>query len=190
MSQIIQNNSDLIKNCINGPCVLNANNITNATTVDAYDSDGAATYIVVVVLIYGFSIIFFIGSQVRSTKSQSVDVESVDAEKVLRSMEHEIFSKEVLQKLSDKHLREKAWKIYVQDRKNQSGEEDLADLKEIERIENKIRLDTLKTQSSFKNELTRKLSMILKIDKDDLEDVETSKNNKRYCVILKIKKIK
>jgi hypothetical protein len=29
-------------------------------------------------------------------------------------MQTEIFDKEVLQKLSDKHLREKAWKIYIQ----------------------------------------------------------------------------
>ena len=41
-----------------------------------YDSSGAANYIVVVVLVYGFAIIFFIGSQIRSTKKFSDDQKS------------------------------------------------------------------------------------------------------------------
>jgi hypothetical protein len=66
------------------------------TQVDDYDSYGAAKYIVVVVLVYGFSIIFFIGSQVRSTKKVSDEVDEVNAEKIMRSMETEIFTREVL----------------------------------------------------------------------------------------------
>ena len=61
-----------------------------------YDSSGAAKYIVVVVLVYGFAIIFFIGSQVRSTKKFSDDNEGLNAEKIMRTMETDIFTKEVL----------------------------------------------------------------------------------------------
>lgn len=85
----------------------------NDTFAAMYDSSGAAKYIVVVVLVYGFAIIFFIGSQVRSTKKFSDEVDSVNAEKILRSMETDIFTKEVLEKLSDKDHRERAWKIYL-----------------------------------------------------------------------------
>ena len=46
----------------------NANNSNHTSNVVPYDSYGAARYIVVVVLVYGFGIIFFIGSQVRSTQ--------------------------------------------------------------------------------------------------------------------------
>ena len=42
------------------------------STLNSYDSDGAAKYIVIVVLVYGLSIVFFIGSQVRS-KNQTND---------------------------------------------------------------------------------------------------------------------
>lgn len=74
MSQIVQNSSDLTRNA----------SFTNTSSTSTYDSEGAARYIVVVVLIYGFSIIFFIGSQVRSTKKITDDVDSVDAEVSLR----------------------------------------------------------------------------------------------------------
>jgi hypothetical protein len=50
---------------------------------------------VVVVLVYGLGIIFFIASQVRSTDKQS-DEDGLNAEKILRSMETEIFTKEIL----------------------------------------------------------------------------------------------
>ncbi|CAF0893307.1 unnamed protein product, partial [Brachionus calyciflorus] len=91
-------------------------NVNNSSL--AYDSSGAAKYIVVVVLLYGFGIIFFIGSQVRSTQKYSDEVDGVNAEKILKSMETEIFTKEVLEKLSNKEHREKAWKIYLADNKN------------------------------------------------------------------------
>lgn len=74
----------------------NMSYLANDTFASIYDSSGAAKYIVVVVLVYGFAIIFFIGSQVRSTKKFSDEVDSVNAEKILRSMETEIFTKEVL----------------------------------------------------------------------------------------------
>lgn len=77
---------------------INANMSTNDTFANTYDSSGAAKYIVVVVLVYGFAIIFFIGSQVRSTKKLGDEVDGVNAEKILRSMETEIFTKEVLGK--------------------------------------------------------------------------------------------
>jgi hypothetical protein len=67
-------------------------------TTDVYDSYGAANYIVVVVLVYGFSIIFFIASQVRSSKKVSDEVDEVNGEKILRSMQTEIFTREVLGK--------------------------------------------------------------------------------------------
>lgn len=64
-----------------------------------YDSAGAAKYIIVVVLLYGFGIIFFIGSQVRSSQKYSDDVEGVNAEKILKTMDTVIFTKEVLGQL-------------------------------------------------------------------------------------------
>lgn len=87
-------------------------------------------------------------------------------------MENEIFAREVLQKLSDKQLREKAWRIYVQDRlsSNQLKDSSIDELKEIERIENKIRLNTLNNQSSFKKDLSRKLSFFLKGDSPTKSD--------------------
>ena len=97
ISQIIQNNSDFALNSLSinqEPTNTFTNNVSNNTL--SYDSSGAARYIVVVVLLYGFVIIFFIGSQVRSTKKPDDDVDGVNPEKVLRSMEMEIFTKEVL----------------------------------------------------------------------------------------------
>ena len=61
-----------------------------------FGSPGAAKYIVVVVLVYGFAIAFFIGSQIRSTKTFSADQQNDNAEKIMRQMETEIFTKEVL----------------------------------------------------------------------------------------------
>ena len=75
----------------------NSNQSQNNST-DKYDSYGAANYIIVVVLVYGFSIIFFIASQVRSAKKVSDEVDEVNAEKILRSMQTEIFTREVLGK--------------------------------------------------------------------------------------------
>jgi hypothetical protein len=60
------------------------------------DSSGAANYIVIVVLVYGLGIIFFIASQVRSTDKQHDEADGLHAEKILRSMETEIFTKEIL----------------------------------------------------------------------------------------------
>lgn len=95
ISQIIQNNRNqaLFNDSYN---VNNTLNDVVTTPSNVYDSSGAAKYIVVVVLVYGFSIIFFIGSQVRSTKKISDEVDEVNAEKILRSMETEIFTREVL----------------------------------------------------------------------------------------------
>jgi hypothetical protein len=67
-----------------------------SSNLSYYDSSGAAKYIVVVVLVYGFAIIFFIGSQIRSTKKFSDDQQENNAEKIMRQMETEIFTKEVL----------------------------------------------------------------------------------------------
>ena len=80
-----------------------------------FDAAGAAKYIIVVVLVYGFGIIFFIASQVRSSDKVLDEVDSVNAEKILRSMETELFTKDVLEKLSDPGHRERAWKIYLSD---------------------------------------------------------------------------
>lgn len=93
-----------------------SSNGSNSSSPNAfYDPSGAAKYIVVVVLVYGFGIIFFIASQVRSSQKMSDEVDGVNAEKILRSMETEIFTKEVLEKLSNKEHRERAWKIYLSD---------------------------------------------------------------------------
>ena len=102
LSQILQNGSEQnLKNLINieqiSPILpINAVNSTLPISNLPYDSSGAAKYIVVVVLVYGFAIIFFIGSQVRSTKKFSDDNENLNAEKVMRTMETDIFTKEVL----------------------------------------------------------------------------------------------
>ena len=105
ISEVLQapNNTDiqLLSNLVNNLDasrsfnLQNENSVTNNTIIP-YDSSGAAKYIIVVVLLYGFGIIFFIGSQVRSTKKYSDEVDGVNAEKILRSMETEIFTKEVL----------------------------------------------------------------------------------------------
>lgn len=91
-------NLNSLSNCIDSPCLSSNNYLSNssASPGSLYDSSGAAKYIVVVVLVYGFGIIFFIGSQVRSTKKISDEVDGVNAEKILRSMETDIFTKEVL----------------------------------------------------------------------------------------------
>jgi hypothetical protein len=117
ISQIIQNNNSENIDLSNlasltdasSPCFQTSNNYanfssnTNGTSI-GYDSSGAAKYIVVVVLVYGFGIIFFIGSQVRSTKKFSDEVDGVNAEKILRSMETEIFTKEVLGILNEEEF--------------------------------------------------------------------------------------
>ncbi len=82
-------------------------------TVTPYDSNGAARYIIIVILMYGFAIVFFIGSQVRSSRKYTENVDSQNAEQVLQQMESVIFAKEVLNKLLDKEHRERAWKIYL-----------------------------------------------------------------------------
>ena len=68
------------------------------TTLDHsnYDSAGAAKYIIVVIFVYGFAIVFFIASQVKSSKKFTDDADGVNAEKLLRTMETDIFTKEVL----------------------------------------------------------------------------------------------
>jgi hypothetical protein len=81
---------------------------------DPYDPYGAAKYIIIVVLFYGFVITFFIASQVNSQKRATDDVDGVDAEKILGNMQNEIFEREVLQKLSNREHREKAWNIYLE----------------------------------------------------------------------------
>ncbi len=50
------------------------------STLNSYDSDGAAKYIVIVVLVYGLSIVFFIGSQVRSKNQTNDDLDGLNAE--------------------------------------------------------------------------------------------------------------
>lgn len=85
----------------------------NTTSQPPYDSTGAAKYIVGFILVYGFAIVLFIGSQVKSSRKQDDNVDSQNAEQVLQQMESTIFTKEVLNKLLDKEHREKAWKIYL-----------------------------------------------------------------------------
>lgn len=134
--------------------------MANNGTLD-YDSAGAAKYIIVVVLLYGFGIIFFIGSQVRSTQKYSDDIEGVNAEKILRSMDTVIFTKEVmgllkiiqpgkyikmsiffLEKLSNKELREKAWKIYLDDKPSpDSIKESVTEAKHLLKIKTSENLD-------------------------------------------------
>lgn len=108
ISQLLQTNQTIPEGSFTNnnnyeriPCLNQSltNSVTNST-IFPYDSSGAAKYIVVVVLVYGFGIIFFIGSQVRSTQKFSDEVDGVNAEKILRSMETEIFTKEVLGKLN------------------------------------------------------------------------------------------
>lgn len=91
-------------------------NNSTLNDVDSYDPYGAAKYIIIVVLFYGFVIIFFIASQVNSQKRNIDDIDGVNAEKILRKMQDEIFEREVLQKLSNKEHREKAWNIYLEGR--------------------------------------------------------------------------
>jgi hypothetical protein len=74
------------------------NNNNNNSTIFFYDSPGAAKYIIIVVLVYAFAIIFFIGSQVRSTQKSADDFDDINAVKVMRDMETQIFTKEVLGK--------------------------------------------------------------------------------------------
>ena len=62
-----QNSSEFNLSNFESPCS-HVNTSNHTSNVVPYDSYGAARYIVVVVLVYGFGIIFFIGSQVRSTK--------------------------------------------------------------------------------------------------------------------------
>ena len=97
ISQLIQNNSDNVTNDMgrNEASLATFSNNGNNSNI-SYDSSGAAKYIVVMVFFYGFIIIFFIGSQVRSTAKSDGDIDGINAEKILRSMEMEIFSKEVL----------------------------------------------------------------------------------------------
>ena len=92
-------------------------------TVTPYDSNGAAKYIVIVILMYGFAIVFFIGSQVRSSRKDLENVDSQNAEQVLRQMESVIFAKEVLNKLLDKEHRERAWKIYLTNSSQRQADE-------------------------------------------------------------------
>lgn len=97
-TSVVSSYFDAIAATASPPLGLNSSAMSssNASLANLYDSSGAANYIVVVVLVYGFAIIFFIGSQVRSTKKFSDEVDGVNAEKILRSMETEIFTKEVL----------------------------------------------------------------------------------------------
>lgn len=74
---------------------LNSSNESSFSNKIDYDSIGAAKYTVVVILLYAFSIIFFIGSQVRSTEKSTDDADGVNAVKVLRSMDTVIFTREV-----------------------------------------------------------------------------------------------
>ena len=101
-------------------------------------------------------------------------------------MQDEIFSKEVLQKLNDKSMREKAWKIYVTDNKHKHLNNEEA-IKEIERIENKIKMNELNSHPSLKRDLTRKWSefkfkrtdSLLKSDLSDSELIYDT-NNRKY----------
>jgi hypothetical protein len=61
-----------------------------------YDSAGAGKYIVIVIFFYALVIVFFIATQVKSGKKVSDEVDEVNAEKILRSMQTEIFTREVL----------------------------------------------------------------------------------------------
>lgn len=73
----------------------NSSNVNSFNNKLDYDSIGAAKYTVVVILLYAFSIIFFIASQVRSTEKLSDDADGVNAVKVLRTMDTVIFTREV-----------------------------------------------------------------------------------------------
>ena len=94
----IENNTYYISEVLQNSTNFSATNLSYNDKKEDYDPSGAAKYIVVVVLVYGFSIIFFIGSQVKSSKKVSDEVDEVNAEKILRSMETEIFTREVLGK--------------------------------------------------------------------------------------------
>ena len=104
LSQIAQNTSEFnFRNIIDFEQVPLKDSLINDTLSSSfsYDSPGAARYIIVVVLVYGFAIIFFIGSQIRSTKKFSADQQENNAEKIMRTMETEIFTKEVLGSFSN-----------------------------------------------------------------------------------------
>ena len=90
LSQLTQNSSEISLGSL-----IDFDPTTTATKTED-EAAGAAKYIVVVVLVYGFAIIFFIGSQIRSTKKFSDDQQENNAEKIMRTMETEIFTKEVL----------------------------------------------------------------------------------------------
>ncbi len=94
------------------------NQQTNSTVIP-YDNTGAAKYIIIVILMYGFAIVFFIGSQVKSKRNDNVD--SQNAEQILQQMESTIFEKEVTNKLLDKEHRDKAWAIYLTPQKDGSA---------------------------------------------------------------------
>jgi hypothetical protein len=94
----------------------------NSTTTP-YDNTGAAKYIIIVILMYGFAIVFFIGSQVKSTRKRNDNVDSQNAEQVLQQMESTIFAKEVTNKLLDKEHRDRAWAIYLSNTPKKDGAE-------------------------------------------------------------------
>ena len=52
-------------------------NATNVTTLDDYDHDGAMCYVVVVVLVYGLSILMLIGSQITKRPDKVIEDKEV-----------------------------------------------------------------------------------------------------------------
>jgi hypothetical protein len=103
VSQVLQDQQKNLTNSnIFGDHRSNHYNGSNLTHVNksldhlSYDSAGAAKYIIVVIFVYGFAIVFFIASQVKSSKKFIDDADGVNAEKLLRTMETDIFTKEVL----------------------------------------------------------------------------------------------
>ena len=92
-------------------------------------------------------------------------------------MQDEIFSKEVLQKLNDKSMREKAWKIYVTDNKHKHLNNEEA-IKEIERIENKIKMNELNSHPSFKRDFSLKWLQFKSKHNDSLSDSELALGTK------------
>ena len=118
----------------------------------SYDSSGAAKYIVVVVLVYGFAIILFIGSQIRSTKKFSADNEGLNAEKIMRTMQTDIFTKEVLEKLMDQNHRDRAWKIYLSESNYLSKQTEIKSCDVSTGQNDQKAIKSIKTKVEYENE--------------------------------------
>ena len=54
------------------------NSSTNMTALDVYDHDGAMWYVIVVVLVYGLSILMLIGSQIKKRPDKIIEDKEVN----------------------------------------------------------------------------------------------------------------